>query len=128
MRAEYIDAVLEVVDLIPVGRVLSYGDVAALLEQGGPRQVGSVMSHYGSDVPWWRVIRAAGLPPEGHDESALEHYRAESTPLKGKTSGADRSWRVDMSAARWDPSEEQFVALDAVRDRLAADRALEQTP
>lgn len=120
MRAEYIDAVLEVVDLIPAGTVLSYGDVAILLDDGGPRQVGSVLSHYGDGVPWWRVIRAAGLPPQGHDESALEQYRAEGTALKGKTSGADRNWRVDMKVSRWDPTEAQFLELDAVRERLAA--------
>jgi alkylated DNA nucleotide flippase Atl1 len=99
---------------------LSYGDVAILLDDGGPRQVGSVLSHYGSAVPWWRVIRAAGLPPEGHDESALEHYRTEGTALKGKTSGPERNWKVDMTSARWDPSEAQFVVLDGIRDRLAA--------
>ena len=119
MRAEYIEAVLEVVEQIPAGAVLSYGDVAVLLDDGGPRQVGSVLSHYGSAVPWWRVIRAAGLPPQGHDESALEHYRTEGTVLKGRTTGADRNWRVDMKASRWDPSEAQFLQLDAIRDRLA---------
>lgn len=120
MRTAYIDAVLAVVDLIPAGHVLSYGDIAVLLESGGPRQVGSVLSHYGSDVPWWRVIRAAGLPPEGHGEQALLQYRAEGTALRGKTTGQDASWRVDMSAARWNPDDGQMAALDAVRDSLAA--------
>ncbi|WP_434613729.1 MGMT family protein [Arthrobacter sp. A5] len=130
MRAEFINAVLEVVDLIPSGAVLSYGDIAVLLDDGGPRQVGSVMSHYGSSVPWWRVVRAGGQPPVCHDARALEHYRAEATALKGsggsgdaRTAGesrAEEGWRVDIGAARWQPSNDDFVLLDGIRDRLAA--------
>jgi alkylated DNA nucleotide flippase Atl1 len=85
MRAEYVEAVLDVAELIPPGQVLSYGDIAVLLERGGPRQVGSVMSHHGSAVAWWRVIRAGGQPPQGHDAAALVHYRGESTALRGDT-------------------------------------------
>ncbi|WP_026555557.1 MGMT family protein [Arthrobacter sp. 35W] len=125
MRTAYIDAVLSVADLIPAGHVLSYGDIAVLLESGGPRQVGSVMSHYGSAVAWWRVIRAGGQPPAGHDERALASYRLEGTPLRGKTTGADASWRVDMRTARWNPAEEDFAALDAVADAMRAALAAE---
>lgn len=118
MLPAYVDAVLDVVDLIPPAKVLSYGDVAVLLDRGGPRQVGSVMSRHGSAVPWWRVIRASGQPPEGHDAQALEHYRDEETPLRGRTGGETPSWRVDMPAARWNPSEAEFIHLDAVAAKL----------
>ncbi|MDQ0277185.1 alkylated DNA nucleotide flippase Atl1 [Arthrobacter silviterrae] len=120
MRAEYVEAVLDVVELIPAGQVLSYGDIAALLESGGPRQVGSVMSHHGSAVPWWRVIRAAGLPPVCHDATALVHYREEATALRGETGGEHPSWRVDMALARWNPNEPEFDAIDAIAARLHA--------
>ncbi|WP_035782538.1 MGMT family protein, partial [Arthrobacter sp. H14] len=60
MHDDYIEAVLETAALIPPGRVLAYGDIAELLGTSGPRQVGSVLSHYGSSIPWWRVIRASG--------------------------------------------------------------------
>jgi alkylated DNA nucleotide flippase Atl1 len=120
MRAEYVEAVLDVVELIPAGQVLSYGDIAALLESGGPRQVGSVMSHHGSAVPWWRVIRAAGLPPVCHDAKALAHYREEATALRGETGGEHPSWRVDMAQARWNPTEPEFDAIDAIAARLHA--------
>ncbi len=53
---------------------MAYGDVAELLGSGGPRQVGTVMSHYGSGVPWWRVLKASGQAPEGHEAEALRHY------------------------------------------------------
>lgn len=122
VRDEYVEAVLEVVNLIPAGAVLSYGDIAVLLETGGPRQVGSVLSARGSEVPWWRVIRADGKPPVCHDEKALSHYRVEGTALGitagSRTTGAERNWRVEMKTARWNPTESELDVLDDVRDRL----------
>lgn len=79
----YVEAVLRVVESIPVGRVASYGDVAVAVGRGGPRQVGAVMSRYGAAVPWWRVVRADGQPARGHEEQALDLLRKEGTPIVG---------------------------------------------
>jgi alkylated DNA nucleotide flippase Atl1 len=96
---DFVDHVLEIVRAIPSGRVMTYGDVAATLGSGAARAVGQVMARYGSDVPWWRVIRASGHPPVGHEHRALTFYQAEGTPLKG--SGND--YRVNLSTARYRP-------------------------
>jgi alkylated DNA nucleotide flippase Atl1 len=106
----FAEAVLDVVADIPPGRVMTYGDVAAVLGSRGARVVGQVMARYGSDVPWWRVIRAGGRPPVCHEGRALEHYRAEGTPLAGLTAdeaartGAELRFRVDLRRARWAPA------------------------
>lgn len=118
MRKDYIDAVLQLTALIPAGRVLAYGDVAEMIDDGGPRQVGSVMSHYGDQVPWWRVLRASGHPAAGHDERALLYYRLEATPLRGKTTGEAASWRVDIQRARWQPDEADWQAIDKIAAAL----------
>ena len=95
---DYAQRVIEVVAQIPPGRVVAYGDIARALGEGGARNVGTVMSRYGSDVPWWRVIRADGRPPQGHDAIAIEHWRAEGTPMvRGLIDGG----RADMATARW---------------------------
>jgi alkylated DNA nucleotide flippase Atl1 len=95
---DFASHVLDVVDSIPPGRVMSYGDIAEYLaEGGGPRQVGRVMASYGGAVPWWRVIHADGTPAPGHDSVALRHYLAEGTPLRS----ARPPVRVDMRRARW---------------------------
>ncbi|MFD9191828.1 MGMT family protein [Streptomyces phaeochromogenes] len=100
---EYAERVLDVAELIPPGRVMTYGDVAEWLEEGGPRQVGRVMALYGGAVPWWRVIRADGVLLPGHELEALGHYRAESTPLKEASRASEGHLpRVDMKRARWD--------------------------
>ncbi|WP_255952293.1 MGMT family protein [Streptomyces odontomachi] len=115
---EYADQVLEVTELIPPGRVMTYGDVAEWLEEGGPRQVGRVMALYGAAVPWWRVVRADGVLLPGHELEALDHYRAEGTPLRdvathprtgtagsgGRTRQGSQGHlpRIDVRRARWD--------------------------
>ena len=93
---EYLEQVLAVVEAIPAGWVMSYGDVAEFVGTGGPRQVGRVMSQYGGGVPWWRVIRTDGTPPACHDGEGRALLRAEGTPMR--PSGD----RVDMRRARWD--------------------------
>ena len=89
--------VLDIVDSIPPGRVLSYGDIARWLGEGGPRQVGRVMALWGGGVAWWRVIHADGTPAPGHERAALARYRQENTPLRS----AGPPVRVDMRRARW---------------------------
>ena len=96
---DFAEAVLDLVDQIPAGKVLAYGDIAELLGAGGPRQVGSVLSRYGSSVTWWRVTRASGEAAEGLQDEALAHWRAEGTAM---VRGAVAGRRVDMRAARWD--------------------------
>ncbi|HET8795162.1 MAG TPA: MGMT family protein [Arthrobacter sp.] len=118
MRDDYIEAVLETAALIPPGRVLAYGDIAELLGTAGPRQVGSVLSHYGSSIPWWRVIRANGEPPACHGGSALVHYEAEDTPLRRNSTGS-AGYKVDMRNGRWQPSEQEFEAVEAIVRKMS---------
>ena len=99
MLPDFAEAVLDIVDQIPAGLVLAYGDITELLGQGGPRQVGSVMSRYGSSVTWWRVIRASGEAPQGLQDEAIALWRAEGTAM---VRGALAGRRVDMARARWD--------------------------
>lgn len=94
---EYVEAVLDVVEGIPPGRVMTYGDIAevvgARLGRGGPRQVGTALRVAGAAVPWWRVVNAAGVPPVHKRRAAFDELRAEGCPL---TDGV----RVRLSEAR----------------------------
>jgi alkylated DNA nucleotide flippase Atl1 len=97
---DFVSRVLAVVEEIPAGRAMSYGDVAAAIGSRAARGVGQVMAYYGGDVPWWRVVRASGHPALNHESRALQYYRAESTPLRWSASGV---FRVDLATARWSP-------------------------
>jgi alkylated DNA nucleotide flippase Atl1 len=96
---DFVGDVLSVVASIPPGRVMAYGEIAAVLGSRASRQVGQIMAHYGSDVPWWRVVRASGHPAVDHSTRALQHYRAEGTPLRW----SGDSYRVDLAKARYRP-------------------------
>lgn len=97
---DFVSRVLDVVADIPAGRVMAYGDVAAAIGSRAARGVGQVMARYGSDAPWWRVVRSSGHAASGHEQLALEHFRAEGTPLRWT---GDR-YRVDLERARWRPT------------------------
>jgi alkylated DNA nucleotide flippase Atl1 len=92
MDDDYAELVLNVVEQIPPGQVATYGDIAEIVGRGGPRQVGQVMALLGGGVPWWRVVRANGLPARNHEKHGLRLLKADKTPLKGD--------RVDMERAR----------------------------
>jgi alkylated DNA nucleotide flippase Atl1 len=91
--------VLDVVETIPVGKVMSYGDIAEYLGEAGPRQVGRVMALWGGGVAWWRVVHANGSLLAGHERAALAEYRAERTPLRTAADGTPSG--VNMRQARW---------------------------
>lgn len=110
--AEFADQVIAMVNAIPPGQVMTYGDIAYVLtaraeraglsDVYGPRMVGFVMSRFGSTMPWWRVIRSGGLPPRSLQERASPHYEAEQTPLLGPAG----SYRIDLRQARYIPDDD----------------------
>jgi methylated-DNA-protein-cysteine methyltransferase-like protein len=90
----FVRAVLDAVDRIPPGRVMSYSDVAEMVGAGSGRAVGTVMSRYGAEVPWHRVVRADGSCATHKSDYQLALLREEDVPVvRG---------RVDMARARWD--------------------------
>lgn len=93
--------VLAIVDSIPPGRVMTYGDIAAVLGSRAARTVGQILARSGGSVQWWRVVRHGGHPPPGLDGRARAHYDAEGTPLV--TATTDAGYRIDYTAARWSP-------------------------
>lgn len=91
---DFAEAVLDVVRLVPRGRVMSYGDIAEYLGRGGPRAVGTVLARYGGGVPWHRIVTSDGRPNPSDPDGAAARLRREGVPFRGT--------RIDMRAARWD--------------------------
>jgi methylated-DNA-protein-cysteine methyltransferase related protein len=96
---EYVEEVLSLVERIPSGRVMSYGAVAEYLaERSGrssARLVGTIMSRYGSPVPWHRVVANNGRLVPGHEVEARARLIAEGVSFDGP--------RVRMSKYAWWP-------------------------
>jgi alkylated DNA nucleotide flippase Atl1 len=101
-----VDRVLLAVEQIPSGRVVSYGDIARLVGCG-PRRVGTIMRLYAHDVPYWRVVGAAGDPGGNVLVHFRPHWRAEGIAVKPNGFGcriADyrtdlRLWEADYRTA-----------------------------
>ncbi|MFD7311683.1 MGMT family protein [Promicromonospora sp. NPDC059942] len=55
----------------------------------------------GDRVPWWRVVNAAGSPPQHHLSEALDALRAEGCPL------SKDGRRVNLRRAVWFPEDEE---------------------
>jgi methylated-DNA-[protein]-cysteine S-methyltransferase len=83
----FTEAVLRVVQAIPKGSTLSYGEVAKRAgSPGAARAVGTIMAHnYRKDVPCHRVIKADGTPGaynRGGEEAKRAILLSESNTIK----------------------------------------------
>ncbi|XVX21312.1 MGMT family protein [Actinomycetota bacterium] len=95
-----VEHVLRAVEQVPAGRVVSYGQVGAIVGVG-PRQVGAIMSAYGSNVAWWRVTNASGELPAHLLDEARELWAAEGILLAPHGRGCEiRRLRADTEALR----------------------------
>lgn len=92
----YDDEVVRVVEQVPPGRALTYGDVAELIGYGSARSVGASMGRCGHEVAWWRVVRHDGTLPGPLTEAALEHWDEEGAALRPGLRA------LDLARARWD--------------------------
>ncbi len=101
--------VWETVRTIPAGRVVTYGQVAALLpppegvnlrqyEAQGPRWVGAAMAACPDDIPWHRVINAQGkISLRSGAGPVLQRQRLEAEGVE-----FDDKDRVDLDKYTWE--------------------------
>ena len=71
MNSKFRDAIFALVSQIPTGKVMTYGQIAALCGHPGAARVVGQVAHFGPpDLPWHRVVNAkgglaAGFVPDG---------------------------------------------------------------
>ena len=87
----YLDEVRRIVDAVPPGQVITYGEIAALIGVG-PRQAGLHVGQLGDSSPWWWVVYREGSPATCHDGTAPSLLAQEGTPM--------RDDRVDITRTR----------------------------
>ncbi len=86
--------VLQAVESIPPGRVMTYGDVAEYAGIRSPRSVGRVLAADDGSVPWHRVLRADGSLAEHIYTEQRQRLLAEGVRFVGD--------RVELKIFRWD--------------------------
>jgi alkylated DNA nucleotide flippase Atl1 len=97
------EAVFDVVEQIPPGRVSSYGAIGRLVGVG-PRRVARALSAGGGAVPWYRVLRADGTAAEAVRVRQLELLAGEGVPV--------RNGRVDLAVVGWPDRDTDVVPRD----------------
>ena len=97
------EAIFDVVEQIPPGRVSSYGAIGRLVGVG-PRRVARALSSGGEAVPWYRVLRADGTAAEAVRARQLELLATEGVPV--------RNGRVDLAAVGWPDRDTDVVPRD----------------
>lgn len=104
MVASY-ERIYDVVRRIPLGRVATYGQVAALAGLAGhARQVGYALHSLeeGSNLPWQRVINARGeVSPRS--TPGWEGFQRQLLEEEGVVFSA--RGRIDLEHYRWDPDD-----------------------
>jgi methylated-DNA-protein-cysteine methyltransferase related protein len=94
-------AVYALVRRIPVGQVVTYGQVASLVGRArAARAVGGAMRHCPDDVPWHRVVNAQGGISRRRWGSGMltQRIRLEQEGVRL------RRGRVPLSRYRWEPT------------------------
>ncbi len=104
------EEVYEIVRLIPPGRVMNYGQVAALCSRPlTPRAVGWAMHDCPPDVPWHRVVNAAGgcsTDRVAGSQPGRQRGRLEAEGIDFSSVG-----RLDMNRYRFELDVDDVVEL-----------------
>jgi methylated-DNA-protein-cysteine methyltransferase-like protein len=108
----YAAQVYDIVRMIPSGRVMTYGQIAALIlpppgvdplqyQKLSPRWVGTAMAHCQDDVPWQRVINSQGKVSERPGMGMMVQRKL----LEQEGVVFDERERVDLKRYQWTPDE-----------------------
>jgi alkylated DNA nucleotide flippase Atl1 len=102
------DQILECVEGIPAGRVMTYGDVAEWVGIRAPRMVGRVLAQDGGSVPWHRVVRADGSCAEHIYPEQRQRLLAEGVLFDGD--------RIRLAEFRWDGRKKVSCVHDGLTE------------
>lgn len=99
---DFAKAVYELVSQIPIGRAMTYGDIAVFCGWPyGARQVGG-LAHFGpAELPWHRVVNRFGDCASGYYGGKEGHKQA----LEAEGFEVVDYRIVDFAVRRWRPDE-----------------------
>lgn len=100
--------VYDLVAQIPKGRVMSYGQLAALAGVAWAAwEVGQLAHHGPADLPWQRVVNKNGGLARGYPGGFEGHKKA----LEAEGVSVDEDFRVDIERLLWQPPHKNQSSL-----------------
>ena len=100
--------VYELVAQIPKGRLMSYGQLAALAGAAWAAwEVGQIAHTGPSDLPWQRVVNKQGGLARGYPGGFEGHKKA----LEAEGVSVDQDFKVDIERLLWQPPHKNQSSL-----------------
>ena len=103
MKDSFGDRVIEVVKSIPEGRVMTYGQIAAIAGSANSARIVGGIAHYGdTDLPWQRVVNKRGGLASGYPGGRRAHkmmLEAENIEFRKSSD----QYFVNMEKHLWTP-------------------------
>jgi methylated-DNA-protein-cysteine methyltransferase-like protein len=97
-NANFRDQVYVIVGQIPEGRVMTYGQIAALCGKPRAARIVGGVAHYGDpSLPWQRVVKKDGSLAEGFPGGTEGHKSA----LEADGVKVSKEYRVDIERLLW---------------------------
>jgi methylated-DNA-protein-cysteine methyltransferase related protein len=98
--SQFRNRVYELVSHIPKGRVMTYGQIAALAGQPYAARIVGGIAHFGDpDLPWQRVVKKSGSLAEGYPGGLSGHKQV----LEAEGIEVSNDYRVDVERLLWWP-------------------------
>ena len=89
-----------VVATIPSGRVMTYGQLAALCGNPSAARIVGGIAHFGDpNLPWQRVVNKKGALASGYPGGRLGHKKA----LESEGISVSKNLTVDIDKLLWTP-------------------------
>ena len=100
----FVEEIYSLVERIPRGRVMTYGQIATLCGHPMAARVVGQVAHWGPpQLPWQRVVHWNGLLASGF---SCGGYEAHKQLLEAEGVAVDRRYRVDLNELLWWPSRQ----------------------
>ncbi|HWB39270.1 MAG TPA: MGMT family protein [Candidatus Saccharimonadales bacterium] len=99
---EFRKRVESVVAQIPAGRVMTYGQIAAICGNARAARIVGGIAHFGDpDLPWQRVVNKSGGLAAGYPGGRAGHKQV----LQAEGFDVSDDYRVDVERLLWRPTK-----------------------
>ena len=97
---QFRDRVYKIVAQIPRGRVVTYGQVAALFGRPRAARIVGGIAHWGDQsLPWQRVVHKDGSLAAGYPGGVEGHKQV----LEAEGIRVSKDYKVDIEILKWNP-------------------------
>jgi methylated-DNA-protein-cysteine methyltransferase-like protein len=105
MEGDFRQRVEEIVAMIPKGRVMTYGQIAALCGNARAARIVGGIAHFGdSDLPWHRVVNKNGGLASGYPGGRQAH--AQHLMVEGVDISEDH-FVINVADCVWSPADQE---------------------